>query len=141
MSFYTDWFIAEEAEAENLATSGSPYIEWPSLSLKGIGEIDLMALWALLRGQKEDSAEEVSKELLFQGSEQGPFIVRVAPGFIELLSLVSDAHRSEIANAWSQSDGLIGLESSNVIEIVIQLSDFARRSRRDSKPILGMFAL
>lgn len=104
MSFYTDWFIATEAEAENIAASDSPFEEWQSLSLRSIGEIDLMALSAILQGIEVSKADPVSDKLLFQGSETGPFVVRISLSFVDDLANIPAADRDKLAAIWSQSE-------------------------------------
>lgn len=138
MSFYTDWFIADEAEAESLAVSESPFDHWPSLSLQGIGELDLMALWAILQHKAIDQADPVSIKLLFQGSDQGPFVVRIAPEFIDRLTEIPS---DQDAVAWSKTEGLVDVALTDVFQIVAQLSAFAKQSRLEGKPVLGLFTL
>jgi hypothetical protein len=141
MSFYTDWFIAGEDEAEKLASSDSPFDEWRSLSLRNIGEVDLMALSAIIHGKEPSQAESVSEGLLYQGSDEGPFVVRVAPAFVDSLANIQDSDWSGLALLWAATEELAGAPPSDLSQTIAQLSAFARQSRLDGKPILGMFVL
>jgi hypothetical protein len=92
MGFYTDWFVADEADAQAIAsivtTEEHSFEDWPNLSVKNIGEFELMALWAILLGQPFDPARSVSGRLLHQESEEGPFVLSVEPAFLDALAAV-----------------------------------------------------
>ena len=53
MSMWTDWFIADATDAEAIAsivTEERDHDDWPHLELSGVIELQLMALWGVLKG-------------------------------------------------------------------------------------------
>ena len=141
MSYYTDWFLAEEADAEVIASSDDPLDRWPHLSMKGIGMMELTSLWSALDGKDPDGERTTSGTLLYQESEDGPFVSRVVPEFIQALAEVKDADRDRIAAEWQESDELMDWLVSEVTEIPGEIVEFARTSVRERKPVLELSAL
>ena len=142
MSFYTDWFLADEADAERLATADEPFESWPSLSLKSIGDIDLMQLWAILQNKEFDAADEVvTDELLFQDADEEVFVVRVKPDFLDALAFVKDANIPQIVEAWKKTETLRDATNAELGEVIHKLRAFARRSIRRNKTVLSLFSL
>ena len=95
MSWYTDWFLADEADAEAVASladdESHSFDDWPHLSMPNIGELELMLLWGLLNGNPK-GMEDVSGESLFQelDDEGGVFVTRVKPAFIAALAALNE---------------------------------------------------
>ena len=134
MGFYTDWFIAEESDANAIASTvtteeHSPD-EWPHLAVKNIGEFELAALWCILLDQPFDPARSVSGRLLYQepGGE-GPFVSIVEPGFVDALAGIKKAAEVEYAAAWAQVDALMLQEPKSLTRVIRELSAFACRAR------------
>jgi hypothetical protein len=53
MGWYTDWFVADIADADAIAsivTDERDFDDWPHLGLKNIGELELSLLWGAIRG-------------------------------------------------------------------------------------------
>ena len=117
MGFYTDWFLAAESEAEAVAsiatTEEYSFEDWPHLSMKNVGEMDLSALWSILRDEP-DSHDSATGALLFQEAEE-VFVCRVKPGFVEALASVTSAAIKRIANAWSKTEGLSDWDAASSV--------------------------
>jgi hypothetical protein len=143
LGFYTDWFLAEETEAEAIAsiatTEEHSFEDWPHLSLKNIGEMDLLTLWGLLRGEP-DSLDSTLGNALFQEGEE-VFVCRVEPGFVESLAAVKPAAVKQMAAEWNKTEELADWEPAEVESALRELVQFARKSKRRGKPVLQLSVL
>jgi hypothetical protein len=98
VSFYTDWFLADESEAAAVAsiacTDEHSFEDWPHLALASVGQIQLMLLRGILCG-RPGTIEEVQGETLFQGDDEedegGVAVTRVLPAFVEELAALTPA--------------------------------------------------
>jgi hypothetical protein len=135
---YTDWFLADESEAEALARSESPFDDWPCLSMKSIIETELMILWGLLRGEP-DSLDDVTDDVLFMDSEDdGPFVFRVTPAFIAALAALDKPGIERVAREWHGCEQMAEWELPDLAEMLREMVEFAQRARRESKPVLQL---
>jgi hypothetical protein len=141
MSFSTEWFIAEETDAGAIMsivmTEDHEFGDWPNLSLKDVGEMDLRALWGILRGEPENF-DSATVTLLFQESDEGPFVCRVAPAFITSLAGVKETGITQVASEWIKADGLSGWDLSDVEQVLRGLVRFAMRATEERKPVLQL---
>ncbi len=138
MSFYTDWFLADEADAEAVAsiatTEEHSFDDWPHLSLRGIGDMELSSLWGIVRGEP-DSLDSATGDLLFQEAEE-VFVARVVPAFIEALAAIKPAGIKRLAAEWNKSEELADWDAAEVATVLRELVKFARRAQREGKPVL-----
>jgi hypothetical protein len=85
VGFYTDWLIAGAHEAESglsiITSEERAFEDWPHLSLKNIGELDLMSLWAALR-QEPSQLTSTLDQPIAGDVEEGPLVCRVQPAFV-----------------------------------------------------------
>ena len=140
MSFHTDWFLADKADAESIAsiaiTEEHSFEDWPHLSMQGIGEMDLSTLWGILRGEP-DSLDSTSGDLLFQEAEE-VFVCLVEPGFIEALAAVKPAAVKRVAAEWNKSEELADWNAAEVVSLLRGMVKFASQARREGKPALQL---
>lgn len=143
MSFYTDWFIADDSEAEAIAstvtTEDRSRDDWPNLSIKNIGEIDLATLWGILRGEP-DSPKLVMGGLLFQDGED-VFVCRIEPGFVEALAVLEQSDLNPIVESWNKSETLSEWKPDELRHVVQNLICFACRAKEAKKPVLLLSVL
>jgi hypothetical protein len=143
MGCFTDWFLADENEAEAIAsivtTEEHSFEDWPTLSMKNVGEMDLSALWGILRGEP-DSLDSATGKLLFQDSDE-VFVCQVEPGFIEALAGVKPTAMKRLVSEWNKCEGLSDWAAAEVEGVLRELTKFARRARREGKPVLQLSVL
>jgi len=142
MSWYSDWFLADEPEAEAIASIATDearsFEDWPHLSLRSVGEMELMRLWGALRGETS-RAGEMSSEALFVGDEEGgPIVSRVDPRLIAALAAVKKPDLDRVAAAWHACEEMAEWERGTVAEVLREMADFARRAKRARKPVLQL---
>jgi hypothetical protein len=141
MCVYTDWFLAEEREAEALGKADLPFQDWPCLSMKGIIGSDLTILWGLIRNEPE-SRDDVAGEPLFSDVEEdgseGMVVSRVIPGLIDALAILDKIGIDRVARQWHQSEDLAEWEAADVVFVLREMVEFAQRARRAGKPVLEL---
>ena len=110
------------------------------MSLRNIGQIDLHALWAILRGEPQD-LRSTSGELLYQESDDGPFVCRVRPAFVKALAEVDRTALPSIAAEWHDTEGLSERPSEEIEAAVHALCETAERALETHTPLLDLMAL
>jgi hypothetical protein len=143
MSVYTDWFLAEECEAEALAESESPFDTWPCLSMKSIIVCDMMVLWGVLRGEPDSLDDVTDKDLFSDLQEEGAeglVVSRVLPEFIDALAALDKRTVRQFARMWHQSEQLAEWDLGIVAALLQEMAEFAQRAKREGKPVLQLSA-
>ena len=140
MNWYSDWFLADEDEAvASIATDdeGHTFDDWPHLSMRSVGETELEALWAILRGRRKRPAR-VSELLLVVDEEVGPAVGWIVPEFIGALAAVKKTDVPTLAGMWHKCECLSELEAETVRDVLREMTGFARRAKRAKKPVLEL---
>jgi hypothetical protein len=151
MSWYTDWFLADEAEAGAIASIGSDdddghsFEDWPHLAMKSIGEMELMRLWGVLRGDSERMDDVSGGSLFVAGGEEedeeaegGTVVSRVDADFLAALAALSEPEIDRVAGAWHGCEEMAEWEAETVSWRLREMVEFARRAGREGKPILQL---
>lgn len=148
---YTDWFIAEESEAEAIADIGSDdrdadFDDWPHLAMKSVLDSELMALWGILKGTPGKWVDVIDESLAQRGEadengigEDGLTIVcRVVPDFVVALAKLTDATLREAVRHWRKDENMADWSDSDATAALKEMVEFARRAEKDGKPVLQM---
>jgi hypothetical protein len=135
-AFYTLLYIASAEDAEALAIEEDPQDRWPSLWLKHIGDLELVALWDLLTKEPSGSAGTLMEDLLFQASDEGPFVMGVPPEFVAAVAAISDRDAAKVASAWGETDELADWQQKDLERTLNELRQFARQAVASNCPVL-----
>lgn len=102
MGVLSDLVLADRKDAQLVGDSGNPVAEFGGLEAKGIDGVLLGELYCILEGipSTVDFVVGFMGELLYQGSEHGPWVQEVPPNLIEWLALVDDDHLYAAAAQW-----------------------------------------
>jgi hypothetical protein len=151
MSQYTDWFIADEAEAERIADIGSDesdadFDDWPHLAMKSVLDSELMALWGILQGTPGKWADVIAESLARRGEadengigEDGLTIVcRVVPKFVSALAMLTDSKFKETVRHWRKDENMADWTETDATAVLKEMAAFARRAEVERKPVLQM---
>lgn len=141
MSWHTDWFIADEADAfaiASLATDEEHSAdEWPHLEMRSVGQMELMRLWAILRGTPDDLAG-VDEAIFVADEQQGPVVSRVDDEFVDALAALDKANADRLAADWHGCAEMAEWEPRTIVTRLLEMAEFARCSRREGKPLLQL---
>jgi len=75
-------------------------------------------------------------DLLFQASDEGPFVMRVPPAFVAALAAIPAERIPEVASMWGQTEELADWQPAELTTVIEQLREFARRAVTSGKPML-----
>jgi hypothetical protein len=75
-------------------------------------------------------------DLLFQGSEEGPFVMRVPLAFVASLAAIPDERVSELAVAWGRTEELADWQPTELATVIRQLREFAQKAVASGKSVL-----
>ena len=108
MGVLTDVVIADEGEAEAVATERVPAKRWRGIDAKGIDQVKLATLWARLaqRGLDVESIVKLTTDFaaLFEVSEEGPWVFRIPRPLVELLADLDDQGAVTTAVEWASTE-------------------------------------
>lgn len=135
-AFYTLLYIAEPTDAEEIGCAEDAAERWPSMWLKHIGDTELVQLWALLGDLPVGSERTLMGELLYQGGDEGPFVMRVPAEFVTILSRLPKTRVAEIAAAWRGNEELAHWPLAGLAAVVDELREFAGRAITADQSVL-----
>jgi hypothetical protein len=156
MGMYTDWFIANEADAKKIAKAKDPWKRWPNLSMKSILEIELTSLYGILLGKRKfDANLSISEgQLFYEGpdydDEGNPIgdvdsetiiVHRVMNDFVKRLAELTPENEKKVADKWTEIDEFADWkksEKASIRETLTQIIEFARRALKAKKPVLEL---
>lgn len=135
-AFYTLLYIADLADAEAVGCDEDAANRWPSLWLRHIGDQELVALWATIADLPPEPGRTLMADLLLQGSDEGPFVMRVRPAFVSAVAAVPAERVPEVAAAWGRAEGLADWPPVELAAVVGQLREFAQRAVTSGQSVL-----
>ncbi|WP_027856796.1 hypothetical protein [Marinobacterium jannaschii] len=142
MGFYTDWFIADKADAEKIAsivtTEEYDFDDWPHLSMKNIGVVELGLLWERLAGDELDPGLPTFGESLFEGDEEDLFVFELASEYIAVLASVQPDQVPGISAQWYDNEELSAFSLEEVTELLQEIVSFTQQAKQMNKPILEL---
>ena len=149
MSMWTDWFIADAADAPAIASivaEERDHDDWPHLELSGVIESQLMALWGVLKGTPGKWANLNSPRLhqVGEADEDGVgedglvSVSRVDADFLLTLAAVPDGQVPDLAKQWRADESLEGWTADGATETLRDAVAFARRAKAAGKPVLQL---
>jgi hypothetical protein len=145
VSFYTDWFLADPAEAEAVAsiatTEEHSFEDWPHLALKDAADVPLTLLRGILGGQPGTALDVDGETLFWDEGEEGEGMVsvtQVLPAFVDELAALAPAQVKRAAAAWQRCEGMTDWAAADVVRCLRETVTFARRARRAGKAVLRL---
>ena len=142
-SVTTDLLVADAREARAVADDPAPRARWPGLDARGVDQVKLGILWALLAGREYRDELVLEFVPLHEVSENGPWVFRVPDPLVALLAEADDGRASRAAPAWAASDELAldGWDAESAAALLEDLRGLARGARAADKPLLMRVAL
>ena len=140
----TNWFIAPEKDAKKIAKvvldDAGEFDAWPHLHLP-LGEMELRALWAAIRGRKVKASESVAADLVFQSPDGELFVIKVEPKFLETAAALPTGDVAKVAATWAKDEFSGGFSKSELAELVRQIRTFAAQALTAKKPVLQLSSI
>jgi hypothetical protein len=139
----TELVVADLRDARALAEHAAPRARWTGLDAKGVDQVKLGTLWALLAGREYRDELVLEFAPLHEVSEDGPWVFRVPDALVALLAEVDDAGASRAAPAWAATDELAldGWDAEGAAALLAALRGLARSARDGGTPLLMRVSL
>lgn len=142
-SVVTDLVIADPRDARAVAEEATPRARWSGLDAKGVDQVKLGTLWALLASH--DFRDDLVLEFvpLHEVCEDGPWVFSFPEPLVALLAELDDARASRAAPAWAGTDELAmdGWDVEGAAALIGGLRSLARAARTEQKPLLMRVSL
>lgn len=102
MGVLSDLVLADRKDAQLIGDSGNPVAEFGGLEAKGIDGVLLGELYCILEGSPStvDFVVGFIGEVLYQASDEGPWVEEVPGALIEWLALLDDDDLYAVAAQW-----------------------------------------
>lgn len=143
MGVLTDIVIADDREAASVVAAAVPSRQWQGMDAKGIDQVKLSTLWALL-ADREFSVESVEEfATLAEESEDGPWVFRVPRPLLDLLAQLDTEQAHAKARAWAATEEftLDRWKGEDVERILDELRALAREAAAQNKSLLMWMSL
>jgi hypothetical protein len=143
MGVLTDLVVADESEADAVAASGDPLQRWPGIDAKGIDQVTLGKLLAIITDEPYRNSLAGEFMLIAELSDDGPWVFRAPPRLVSSLSEIADEALDRISAEWSAVEefALSGYGRASVAEVASSLRDLSKRAISDGKHLLMWMCL
>jgi hypothetical protein len=93
MGVLTDLILAQPGDAPEISEANPSSPRWPRIDVKGIDQINLSTLWALLRGGAFDASDVGKFICVHEESDEGPWVYVVPDDLVVRLAGLRKRHR------------------------------------------------
>lgn len=140
MGVLTDFVIANLADAQLVGESMNPSQQFDGLDAKGMDQVKMASLYAILTGQDYDSDFlQAEQSFVYISSEQGPWVQLVPHEMVERVAKLSEFETVRIAREWlrTEEDFRYGKwTSEHAVQFLQDLGQLCRRAVADNKAVL-----
>jgi hypothetical protein len=128
MGVLSDLVVAPRSDAESICAD-SLSGKWPREDVKGLDEVKLGTLYALLTRSKADLDMQ-----LLAGGDEGPWVTEIGAPLVAALVKVTAATRKSVAAQWLKTEELVldqwDLErAESVIDTLVELAKQAHAEK------------
>ncbi|MGH7130386.1 MAG: hypothetical protein ACREJO_00355 [Phycisphaerales bacterium] len=139
MGVLTDFVVAKESEAAEVAHAHADNPKWRRWDCKGIDHILLAGLYEVLTDRPADEAVE-DLEQIAEGGDDGPWVYLVPREWVEAIAAIDDDHMGAASRAWAlRGEWTERGEPEPDLSEYVKLLREASRAARDSNQSLLMW--
>jgi hypothetical protein len=137
----TDFVSVDLSDAERVGDSLNPSEEFGGVPAKGISQVHLGTLHALLAGTPYDPDFMMSEDsFLYTGSDDGPWVQAVPQDLVSRLANLGDKELVRIAGEWAKTE-VFGPSYSNwslqdIQDMLRELVALSKRATSERKAVL-----
>ena len=137
MGVLTDIVVVDAAQAHAVLHAQVPSESFPGFDAKGLDQLKLAALRAILEGEEYDE-EWADRIPLVAGDEtsDGPWVFQLPDDFVASLALLRRSDEARIAAAWLATEDFAGWALDGVGDMLHELAACARRAAEANKKLL-----
>ena len=127
MGVLTEYFITTSDNAANMNADAFPTEMFEGVELKGVDNVILAELDAMLRGVAFDEAVAAST-MIQTLSDDGPWVLSLASELVNALANLSDTASASLALRWIECEELAGWTSEDAAYALDQLRFLAKKA-------------
>jgi hypothetical protein len=132
MGILADLFVATEQDARDYESSmleerDGHDEKYQPAQYKSLTTLEFGMLWALLE-RKDWDVNRHMLEPVAQGEEAETWLERFQPGFVDLLTTLSDQRLEEVAAQWAATEELDGWEQADTEQVLVDLRRLAQEA-------------
>ena len=140
MGVLTDFVVAPISAAALVGETSVPSQEFDGIDAKGIDQIRMGTLYAILSGTEYDPAFLVDESsFVYSGSEDGPWVQVVPDDMVSRLAALSDQNVPNVAKTWGSTEEFEPAYSSwsenDIRTFLVGMSGLARRALAENKAL------
>lgn len=133
--------MASSEAAASVAAAAEPAEEWNGFRFRGLDNIKLITLWALIEAGSPDDDFESRLDQVPRISEResGPWVDVVPDGMLSTLAEIASMEVEEsaaLASLWGQTEEFEGWEASDVQDLLCSIGDLADSAQLEGKMLL-----
>jgi len=116
----SDFIVADTREVPSILKSVNPSAKWESAQFKGLSEVNLCQLWAILKHSEFNEADLSKFKLFSNDQHEGPWAIVVPGELTANIAAVKDSDILHVAELWSRTDEL-AMDRWQVSDVVAML--------------------
>ena len=141
MSVLAELVVADASEADAILASDQPTRDWEGFGFKGLDNVKLVQLWALMEsGDPGDRFEERLKALTSRSKgDDGPWVDVLPPPMIEVLAeaaSLDDGEVGTLASSWGGIPEFKGWDPGEVSDLLGLVGEMAESARDQEKTLV-----
>jgi hypothetical protein len=136
----TDFVIADVRKAKAIGDCPNPSSKFGGLDAKGVSTVTLSAL-ELILGNAEFSENTETEELLYQRSEEGPWVVKVSDKLVVQMALVKEEQVAGIVRKCLENEDFVGWQEPYISNFLTSFANLCRRAITEKKSVLMWMSL
>jgi hypothetical protein len=138
MGVLTDIVLAGTNEAKKVEASDGPSREFPGIDAKGIDQVRMGTLYAILTSTEYDPGFMLDEESVIEpDDEDGPWVHIVPQEMVLLLSELTDADIPAVADQWSKTEEFEpeygAWSQEDILKFLEQIRGLSKKALTDNK--------
>ena len=105
MGLLSDFIVADPHDVPAILKTVNPSAKWESAQFKGLTQVNLCQLWAIIKQSSFDAAD-LDAFKSFSNSDEGPWAMVVPAELTKRMAAIRDSDAQGIAKQWSQTEEL-----------------------------------
>jgi len=140
MGVLTDIVIAGRDDAQKVGEADVPSHEFPGIDAKGINQVHMGTLYAILTRSDYDPRFMTTHEsFVYSASQDGPWVQLIPDDMVARLAKTSDAEIPLIADEWGKTEEFDPEYSrwtkEDIVTFLRQLTSLSRKAQGENKSV------
>jgi hypothetical protein len=138
MAVLSDFIVADSHEVPAILATASPSEKWQSAQYKGLSEVNLCQLWAILK-KSSFSEDDLKKfNVMSNNEQQGPWAIIVPSELTSEIAAIDDGDAAHVADQWAKTEELLvdRWQPADVAALLRSIRRLATNANQDHKKLI-----